>query len=202
MGIIDLEPTTTASRGGTLPHLGSPATFDREKVSAIIRPDVEESSVVHVKVRGVALDQQMNPVVLLVDQAETLALPIWIGQTEATAIAMELQGVKPPRPMTHDLFRTVLGEFSIGVSRVVVTDVKDSIYFAEIHLTKNGTQVTVDSRPSDAIALALRAEVPIFVTEKVVEQAIPLKKPLEAEVEEFKKFLETVKPSDFTGPVH
>lgn len=157
---------------------------------------------VHVKVRGVALDQQMNPVVLLVDQAETLALPIWIGQTEATAIAMELQGVKPPRPMTHDLFRTVLGEFSIGVSRVVVTDVKDSIYFAEIHLTKNGTQVTVDSRPSDAIALALRAEVPIFVTEKVVEQAIPLKKPLEAEVEEFKKFLETVKPSDFTGPVH
>jgi len=158
--------------------------------------------VVHVKVRGVALDQQMNPVVLLVDQAETLALPIWIGQTEATAIAMELQGVKPPRPMTHDLFRTVLGEFSIGVSRVVVTDVKDSIYFAEIHLTKNGTQVTVDSRPSDAIALALRAEVPIFVTEKVVEQAIPLKKPLEAEVEEFKKFLETVKPSDFTGPVH
>ncbi len=157
---------------------------------------------VHVKVRGVALDQQMNPVVLLVDQAETLALPIWIGQAEATAIAMELQGVKPPRPMTHDLFRTVLSQFSIGVTRVVVTDVKDSTYFAEIHLTNNGTQVTVDSRPSDAIALALRVEVPIFVTEKVAGQAIPLKKALDAEVEEFKKFLESVKPSDFKGTVH
>lgn len=157
---------------------------------------------VQVKVRGVALDQQMNPVVLLVDQGETLALPIWIGQAEATAIAMELQGVKPPRPMTHDLFRTVLGQFSIGLSRVVVTDVRDSTYFAEIHLTTNGTQVTVDSRPSDAIALALRAEVPIFVSEKVVNQAIPLKKPLDTEVEEFRKFLETVKPSDFKGTVH
>jgi len=157
---------------------------------------------VQVKVRGVALDQQMNPVVLLVDQGETLALPIWIGQAEATAIAMELQGVKPPRPMTHDLFRAVLGQFSIGLSRVVVTDVRDSTYFAEIHLTTNGTQVTVDSRPSDAIALALRAEVPIFVSEKVVSQAIPLKKPLDTEVEEFRKFLETVKPSDFKGTVH
>jgi bifunctional DNase/RNase len=157
---------------------------------------------VQVKVRGVALDQQMNPVVLLVDQGETLALPIWIGQAEATAIAMELQGVKPPRPMTHDLFRTVLGQFSIGLSRVVVTDVRDSTYFAEIHLTTNGTQVTVDSRPSDAIALALRAEVPIYVSEKVVNQAIPLKKPLDTEVEEFRKFLETVKPSDFKGTVH
>lgn len=158
----------------------------------------------HVKVRGVALDQQMNPVVLLVDQAETVALPIWIGQAEATAIAMELQGVKPPRPMTHDLFRTVLGQFAIGLSRVVVTDVKDSTYFAELHLTTNGTQVTVDSRPSDAIALALRAEVPIFVTEKVAGQAIPLKKEkqLDAEVEEFRKFLDTVKPSDFKGTVH
>ncbi len=157
---------------------------------------------VHVKVRGVALDQQMNPVVLLVDQGETIALPIWIGQSEATAIAMELQGVKPPRPMTHDLLRTVLGQFSIGVTRVVVTDVKDSTYFAEIHLTKNGTQVTVDSRPSDAIALALRAEVPIFVTDKVATQAIPLKKALDQEVEEFRKFLDTVKPSDFKGTVH
>jgi len=164
--------------------------------------------VVHVKVRGVALDQQMNPVVLLVDQAETLALPIWIGQAEATAIAMELQGVKPPRPMTHDLFRAVLSQFSIGVTRVVVTDVKDQTYFAEIHLTNNGTQVTVDSRPSDAIALALRVEVPIFVTEKVASQGIALKKaPIgapasEAELEEFKKFLDTVKPSDFKGPIH
>jgi len=158
--------------------------------------------VVHMKVRGVALDQQMNPVVLLVDQPETMALPIWIGQAEATAIAMELQGVKPPRPMTHDLLRTVLKELSISITRIVVTDVKDSTYFAEIHLANNGSHFVIDSRPSDAIALALRAQAPIFVADAVAEQAITLKKPLDQEMEEFKKFLESVKPSDFKGTVH
>ena len=157
---------------------------------------------VHMKVRGVALDQQMNPVVLLVDQAETMALPIWIGQAEATAIAMELQGVKPPRPMTHDLLRSVLKSVAAVVTRIVVTDVKDSTYFAEIHLATNGTPLIIDSRPSDAIALALRSEAPIFVSEQVAGQAIALKKPLDEEMEEFKKFLEKVKPSDFKGTVH
>jgi hypothetical protein len=154
------------------------------------------------KVRGVALDQQMNPVVLLVDQGEAMALPIWIGQAEATAIAMELQGVKPPRPMTHDLLRAVLTELTVNVVRVIVTDVKDSTYYAEVHLASNGTDLVVDSRPSDAIALALRAEAPIFVSDKVAQQAIVLKKPLDEEMEEFRKFLEKVKPSDFKGPVH
>ncbi|HEU5297906.1 MAG TPA: bifunctional nuclease family protein [bacterium] len=154
------------------------------------------------KVRGVALDQQMNPVVLLVDQAETMALPIWIGQAEATAIAMELQSVKPPRPMTHDLLRSVLKSLSVAVLRIVVTEVKDATYFAEIHLANNGTPMIVDSRPSDAIALALRSEAPIFVSDNVAEQAIQLKKPLDEEMDEFKKFLESVKPSDFKGTVH
>jgi len=157
---------------------------------------------VHMKVRGVALDQQMNPVVLLVDQGEAMALPIWIGQAEATAIAMELQGVKPPRPMTHDLLRAVLTELTVNVVRVIVTDVKDSTYYAEVHLARNGNDLIVDSRPSDAIALALRAEAPIFVSDKVAQQAIVLKKPLDEEMEEFRKFLEKVKPSDFKGPVH
>ncbi|HLE78263.1 MAG TPA: bifunctional nuclease family protein [bacterium] len=154
------------------------------------------------KVRGVALDQQMNPVVLLVDQAEAMALPIWIGQAEATAIAMELQGVKPPRPMTHDLLRSVLNELAVNVVRVIVTEVKDSTYYAEVHLANDGHNLVVDSRPSDAIALALRAEAPIFVSDKVAEQAIVLKKPLDEEMEEFRKFLEKVKPSDFKGTVH
>ncbi len=157
---------------------------------------------IHMKVRGVALDQQMNPVVLLVDQAETMALPIWIGQAEATAIAMELQNVKPPRPMTHDLLRQVLKNLSIAVLRIVVTEVKDATYYAEIHLANNGTPMIVDSRPSDAIALALRSEAPIFVADGVAEQAIRLKKPLDEEMDEFRKFLESVKPSDFKGPVH
>ncbi len=157
---------------------------------------------VHMKVRGVALDQQMNPVVLLVDQSETMALPIWIGQAEATAIAMELQNVKPPRPMTHDLLRSVLNSLSIGVLRVVVTEVKEQTYFAEIHLSKNGSPMIVDSRPSDAIDLALRSEAPIFVADGVAQQAIQLKKPLDEEMDEFRKFLESVKPSDFQGTVH
>ncbi len=150
------------------------------------------------KVRTVAMDQQMNPVVLLVDQQETLALPIWIGTAEAQSIALELQGVRMPRPMTHDLIRQMLTQLTISVDRIVVTDIQNGTYFAEIHLKTNGTNVVVDSRPSDAIALALRAEAPIYVEEKVAAGAIPLKKAFdEHEVEEFKKFIENVKPADF-----
>ncbi len=150
------------------------------------------------KVRTVAMDQQMNPVVLLVDQQETLALPIWIGTAEAQSIALELQGVRMPRPMTHDLMRQILTQLTISVDRIVVTDIQNGTYFAEIHLKTNGTNVVVDSRPSDAIALALRAEAPIYVEEKVAAGAIPLKKAFdEHEVEEFKKFIENVKPADF-----
>jgi bifunctional DNase/RNase len=153
---------------------------------------------ISMKVRTVAMDQQMNPVVLLVDQAETLALPIWIGTPEAQSIALELQGVRMPRPMTHDLIRQILGQLSVSVDRIVVTDIQNGTYFAEIHLKANGNDVVIDSRPSDAIALALRTEAPIFVEEKVATGAISLKKAFdEHEVEEFKKFIENVKPADF-----
>lgn len=155
-----------------------------------------------VKVKGVALDQHMNPVVLLVDQPETIALPIWIGQAEATAIAIQLQGVKTPRPMTHDLLKSILQSLSATVKRVVVTDVQNSTYFAEIHIVSNGQEIRIDSRPSDAIALALRMEAPIYIEEKVAAQAIALKKPLEEEMEEFRKFLENVKPEDFKRTLH
>lgn len=142
----------------------------------------------HMKVRGVALDQQMNPVVLLVDQGETMALPIWIGQAEATAIAMELQSVKPPRPMTHDLLRSVLNSLSVAVLRVVVTEVKEATYFAEIHLATNGNPMIVDSRPSDAIALALRTASPIYVDEVVLRMQ---------SIESLDEWLKNVKPEDF-----
>ena len=150
------------------------------------------------KVRTVAMDQQMNPVVLLVDKSETLALPIWIGTAEAQSIALELQGVRMPRPMTHDLLRAILTQLTVTVNRIVVTDIQNGTYFAEIHLQNNGTDVVIDSRPSDAIALALRTEAPIFVEEKVAAGGILLKKAFdEHEVEEFKKFLDKVKPQDF-----
>lgn len=166
------------------------------------------------KVRRVALDQSNNPVVLLVDEEETIALPIWIGQAEAMAIAMRLQGVQPPRPMTHDLLQNVLDQLSTTVTRIVVSDVRDATYFAEIHLARNGATLVVDSRPSDAIALALRAGAPIFVEDKVASQGIALRKEEvaagekaavmedELDPQEFRKFLERVKPSDFRGTVH
>jgi len=156
---------------------------------------------ISVKVRTVAMDQQMNPVVLLVDQAESLALPIWIGTNEAQSIALELRGMKMPRPMTHDLMRAMLTHLTVSVSRIVVTDLQNGTYFAEIHLKTKSAEVIVDSRPSDAIALALRTEAPIFVEDKVAAAAIPLKKAFdEHEVEEFKKFLDHVRPADFHQP--
>jgi bifunctional DNase/RNase len=154
------------------------------------------------RVRTVAMDQQMNPVVLLVDKAETLALPIWIGTPEAQSIALELQGVRMPRPMTHDLIRQILNQLTISVTRIVVTDIQNGTYFAEIHLRANGADVVVDSRPSDAIALALRTEAPIYLEDKVAAGGILLKKAFdEHEVEEFKKFLNNVKPADFEKKV-
>src|SRR5262245_45026404 len=107
------------------------------------------------KVRRVALDQQNSPVVLLVDEEESIALPIWIGHAEATAIAMRLQGFQPPRPMTHDLLQSIVEHLAAKVTRIVVTEVRESTYYAEIHLAKNGNALVIDSRPSDAIALAL-----------------------------------------------
>jgi bifunctional DNase/RNase len=163
------------------------------------------------KVRRVALDQQNNPVVLLVDENETVALPIWIGQPEAMAIAMRLQNVQPPRPMTHDLLQSIVEQLEAKVTRVIVCDVRDATYFAEIHLARNGTSLVIDSRPSDAIALALRTEAPIFVEDKVAVQGIALRKSgdgegrgLEEELDpqEFRKFLERVKPDDFRRTVH
>lgn len=165
------------------------------------------------KVRRVALDQQNNPLVVLVDQEETIALPIWIGQAEAMAIAMRLQGVQPPRPLTHDLISMLIEQLSATVTRVVVSDVRDATYFAEIHLARDGQTLVVDSRPSDAIAVALRTNAPIFVEEKVAIQGIPLRKSTqtgehpealsdELDPVEFRKFLERVKPGDFKRTVH
>ncbi len=157
---------------------------------------------IRMKVKGVAMDQHMNPVVLLTDTDERMALPIWVGAAEAQAIALQLQGVTPPRPMTHDLMRSILQEMSVSLTRIVVCDVRDQTYYAEIHLKREGKEHTIDSRPSDAIALALRMQAPIFVDEKVAAHAIPLKGTDDEEMEEWRRFLETVKPADFRKSLH
>lgn len=124
-----------------------------------------------VQVKGVAFDfSSQSPVVILAEKDGARQLPIWIGPGEAQAIAMRLEGMTPPRPLTHDLLQRLLQESGAEVEKVVVTSLKDGVYFAEIHMTGKRGSVRVDSRPSDAIALAIRCEKPIYVARSLLEE--------------------------------
>jgi len=134
---------------------------------------VKEEESVQVEVRHVGFDQLSNsPVVILQDQEGKKAIPIWVGAFEAQAIALELQGVPPPRPLTHDLMKNILEQVGIGFEKVVVSELKGNTYYARIHLTAAGKPLQVDSRPSDAIALALRFHRPIFVAKGLFDTAL------------------------------
>ena len=148
---------------------------------------------------GVRVELPHNqPIVLLKEQAGLRFLPIWIGAPEATSIAFALQGVAMPRPLTHDLLRNVLADLSVDVERIVVTELRDGTFYAEIELVHGGRTVKVSSRPSDAIALAVRASVPIFAEEAVLAEAgIEIEDEDEQEVERFKQFIDSVSPEDF-----
>ena len=150
-------------------------------------------------VRGIALDPITNmPIIILKDVDERKALPIWVGIFEANAIALELEKVSTPRPMTHDLLKSMLDGLGATVRQVIVNDLKDNTFFAVIELNHNGGVVNIDSRPSDAIALALRVNAPIFVTEKVVSQAKSVEISEEKEeTDKWKEWLENLKPEDF-----
>ena len=110
-------------------------------------------------------------VVILKEKRADRYLPIWIGMFEANAIAMKIQGMAPERPITHDLMATTFGELGIAVSRIVVTSLSDEVFFARLHLRQNGRDIDIDSRPSDAIALAVRFDCPIFVARDVLDRA-------------------------------
>jgi len=150
-------------------------------------------------VRGIALDPITNmPIVILKDPEERRALPIWVGIFEANAIALELEKVSTPRPMTHDLLKNILEGLGITVQQVIVNDLKENTFYATIELNYNGSVVSIDSRPSDAIALALRVNAPIFVTENVVTQAKNIEVSEEREeTDKWKEWLENLKPEDF-----
>ena len=121
---------------------------------------------------GVRVEVPTNqPIVLLREEEGTRFLPIFIGSPEATAIVYALQGLATPRPLTHDLFLNVLGDLRASLKRIVVTDLRDDVYYAQLHLEAGGSPLTIDARPSDAIALALRARVPILVEDRVFEKA-------------------------------
>jgi bifunctional DNase/RNase len=123
------------------------------------------------EVVAVVIDQRtQNPVVLLRGKRDHRQLAMVIGAAEATGIAVPLQGVTPPRPLTHDLFLKLFGELKVTLTRVVITDLRDDVYYATVHLVGSGGDLTLDSRPSDAIALALRAKVPVLVEDRVFDK--------------------------------
>jgi uncharacterized protein len=142
-----------------------------------------------------------QPIVLLKTTDGNKFLPIWIGHPEAAAILMKLQGATTPRPMTHDLVTDMLSQLDAQVVRITVTELRDSTFYAQITVQQDGSEIEIDSRPSDAIALAIRAEAPIFVADRVIEEsAIEFEGEEVNEeeiVSEFKQFLENVSPEEF-----
>jgi hypothetical protein len=156
---------------------------------------------IEMNIGGLGFDpRNLSPLVLLRDQEEMNFLPIWIGIFEAASIAMELQNMRPPRPMTHDLLFSTFNIFEAKIKRIIINDVKDGTFYALIEAEdKEGKKLSMDSRPSDAIALAVRAKVPIFVSEVVMMQAKLVNAEKDAEeTKKFKEFVENLKPEDFT----
>ena len=150
------------------------------------------------KIKGLMMDPITNsPIVILQDVDRNTLLPIWVGIFEANAIALQIERVDTPRPMTHDLLKNVLLHFDAEVEKIVVTHLKENTFFAMIHLNMKGETMTIDSRPSDAIALALRTDAPIFVTEEVIKNSrnITLDKE-KLDPDEVKKWLEGLNPED------
>ncbi len=142
-----------------------------------------------------------QPIVLLKTVQGNRFLPIWIGHPEAAAILIKLQGTALPRPMTHDLLTNVLGTFEAEIQRITVTELRDSTFYATLTLVKDGAEIEVDSRPSDALALAVRTDAPIFASNELVEEnAIEFEREVDETdeiVEGFRAFLESVSPDDF-----
>jgi bifunctional DNase/RNase len=158
--------------------------------------------VIRLSLIGVRVEVPTNqPIVLLREEGGDRFLPIFIGSPEATAIVYALQGLETPRPMTHDLFKSVLDDLAANLQRVDITELHDGTFYAEIELERNGERTRISSRPSDAIALAVRygAEIPIYADEAVLEEAGVLFEEDEEEeqVEQFREFLDTVTPEDF-----
>jgi uncharacterized protein len=165
---------------------------------------------VRVLLRAVRVDLQSNTPVLLLQETEGegRTLPIFIGSPEATSIAYALQGVEVPRPLTHDLMRDTLEALNVSVERVIVTELRSSTYFAELHLVRGTERTVVSSRPSDAVAIAVRTQSPLFVSDELMEsEGIILALDAEDDEEDtpdelvgqFRQFLDTVRPEDFEG---
>ncbi|HBX43565.1 MAG TPA: hypothetical protein DEH27_07120 [Deltaproteobacteria bacterium] len=153
------------------------------------------------QVIGITIDPvTQSPIVILRDKENLNTLPIWIGMLEANAIAAGLEHLKLPRPMTHDLFKNLLDQIGVKLLRVEVTDIRDNTYFAALHMEVGGNSVVIDSRPSDAIAIAIRMEVPIMVRDAVIEKALRVDATSSsgAEKDKWTELLEKMDPEDFS----
>jgi len=153
---------------------------------------------VEMKIRGLMMDPVTNmPIVVLKDVQGTAILPIWVGVYEANAIALEIEKVQTPRPMTHDLLKNVLLGLEVQVQKVVVSDLKDDTFYAIIWMERDGQTISMDSRPSDALALALRLDCPIFVSEQVLKNSKVTSAVSEKSThEELRKWLEGLSDED------
>lgn len=163
---------------------------------------------VEVKVDGLALDMTTNsPVVILSPSGLNKVLPIWIGHAEAWGIAMELSGVKPKRPMTYDLMKSMLSTIEVTIEKVEVTELREQTFYARIHLRRNGEKYEVDARPSDSIAIALKTGAKIFVNEQLfnleaaaesgTSEEAPEPPPMSTDPESLRERLRRINPEDF-----
>ena len=153
---------------------------------------------IEMTIKGLMVDPITNmPIIILRDKDGQRVLPIWVGVFEANAIALQIENVTTPRPMTHDLLKNVISDLRGRIEKIVVSDLKDNTFFALIYLNVNGEAMAIDARPSDAIALALRARAPIFVEEKVIDHAKTVDMtPDKEETERLQKWLESLDPDD------
>jgi len=153
---------------------------------------------IEMSIKGLMVDPITNmPIVILRDKAGQKVLPIWVGIFEANAIALQIENVATPRPMTHDLLRNVIEDLKASVQKIVVCDLQDNTFYALIYLLLDGGVVAIDARPSDAIALALRTRAPIYVEEAVIDNAKTFDPiPEKADAERLHKWLESLDPDD------
>ena len=150
------------------------------------------------KIKGLMMDPiASSPIVILQDVQKNTLLPIWVGVFEANAIALQIERIDTPRPMTHDLFKNMLLHLNAQVLKIVVTELKENTFFALIHLDMDGDTVTIDCRPSDAITIALRTDAPIYVTEEVINNSRNVTLEKEGlDSEDITKWLENISPED------
>ena len=151
---------------------------------------------IEMTIKGLILDPVTNsPIVILRDKDGQRVLPIWVGVAEANAIALQMENVSTPRPMTHDLLKNVICDLKADIQKIVVSDLRENTFYALIYLVVNGEPVAIDARPSDAIALALRAQAPIFVEDRVIDHAKTVDfVPDKENSERLQKWLESLDP--------